>query len=115
MAANELYVAAARDLPISFHGPIAVRVLVGGSSKPAWTSPAVEFDKYCAWDFRNPEHTFTLPGTSSLVLEVVTATKGPRCPFFFESLGRVCVCVVPRLLTALWSLQQTSDAQAWCF
>ena len=89
MAANELYVAAARDLPISFHGPIAVRVLVGGSSKPAWTSAPVDFDKYCAWDFRNPEHTFMLPSSSSVVLELVTATKGSGFFsfffFFFES------------------------------
>jgi hypothetical protein len=114
----ELYVAAARDLPIAFHGPIAVRVLVGGSSKPAWTSPAVEFDKFCAWDFRNPEHTFTLPGTSSLVLEVVMATKGPsspsQCFFFFESSCAPCATVVMRLLM-LCSSNQTSAALGSCF
>ena len=50
----ELYVAACRDLPIQFTGPLELRVFVGGSSKVAWTSPEVQFDKYCAWDWRQP-------------------------------------------------------------
>ena len=39
----ELYIAAARDLPLQFTGPIAVRMREGGEKKVAWISGAVNF------------------------------------------------------------------------
>ena len=81
----ELYVAAAKELPIAFHGPLVWRVLVGGADKPSFESGPVEFDKFCAWDYRRPDHTTEVPGSASLVIQLVTATKGSKAAslFFF--------------------------------
>lgn len=69
-------------MPASFTGPLVIKVRVGGSKKPSWTSEAVSFEKYACWDWRNRGHVYDLDKEASVAIGVYSGGKDERCAGF---------------------------------